>query len=49
MKWDDIGIYKHSGIVNYTKGICVLERNTGTLSYNCIRTRQNGGTEGHYE
>lgn len=46
MNLGDIGIYKHSGIVNYTKSICFLERNTDMLSYTCIRTRQNGGTEG---
>lgn len=46
MKLGDTGIQKHSGLVNYTKSICFLERNTDMLSYTCTRTRQNGGAEG---
>lgn len=42
MKLGDIGLQKHGGIVNSTKSICVLERNTDLLNYTCIRTRQIG-------
>lgn len=46
MTLGDAGIQKHSGIVNYTNSICVLDRNKDMVSYTCIRTRQNGETEG---